>query len=128
MKRVQERFGAKGVRFWFVYANATETEAGIRGHQRAYSVGDQVLIDSHSRLAEMTGAQVTPEAAVLVPDGAGLRTVWVGRVDDQYLRIGQERPRATRHDLEEAVTAVLAGNAVPKAGGPAVGCGIVRGR
>jgi hypothetical protein len=125
MKRVQAEFAARGVQFWFVYPNATQTAQSIREHLSAYAVGETALTDPGQRLARMTGAKFTPESAVLVPDKAGLRTVYVGRIDDHYLGIGRERPQATQHDLEEAVAAVLAGRSPKPPGGPSVGCGIV---
>ncbi len=70
-------------------------------------------------------ATITPEAAVLIPAGSALHTVYAGRIDDRYVDIGKERPRATRHDLEDAVKAVLAHGPVTPPGGPPVGCGIV---
>jgi hypothetical protein len=77
------------------------------------------------RFVGQAEATITPEAAVLVPEGSGWRTVYSGRIDNRYVDIGRERPRATRHDLEDAVEAVLADQPVVAAGGPPVGCGIV---
>jgi len=125
MKRVQSEFSGHGVSIWFVYPNTTETQQSIHEHLSAFGIGDTALTDPHGRLARMTGAQWTPESAVLVPGKGGLRTVYVGRIDDRYLGIGRERPQATQHDLEDAVAAVLAGRKPKPPGGPSVGCGIV---
>jgi hypothetical protein len=73
----------------------------------------------------MARATITPEAAVFLPAGANLREVYRGRIDDRYLELGRERPAATRHDLEQAILAVLANHPVPPPGGPTVGCSIV---
>ncbi len=125
MKRVQAEFSERGVAFWFVYPNSTETGRGIRDHAAAFRMGDKLLTDPHGRLAHFTGAKWTPEAVVLAQGKAGWNTVYRGRIDDRYLGIGKERPEATRHNLEEAVTAVLDGRAPNPPGGPTVGCGIV---
>lgn len=125
MKRVQAEFRDEAVQFWYVYPNATQTPQSIREHLSSFVVGGVALTDPHERLARLTGAKWTPESAVLVPDKGGLRTVYVGRVDDRYLGIGKERPQATQHDLEDAVSAVLAGRKPKPPGGPSVGCGIV---
>lgn len=126
MRRLAGEFGAEGARVWFVYPNATETAEGIRAHEAQFGTAGAALRDAG--LVRGVGARVTPEAAVLVPDGDGLRRVYLGRIDDRYLSLGVERPRAGRHDLEVAVGEVLAGKAVEGPGGPAVGCGIVSGR
>jgi hypothetical protein len=128
MKRVQQRYAKHGVEFWFVYPNVTESTAAIRAHLAAFTVGDDALIDPHGQLAGRAGVRSTPEAAVLVPSGNELRRVYAGRIDDRYVRIGEERPQASRHDLEDAVAAVLAGQTPKPPGGPAVGCGIVSSR
>ena len=125
MVRLEEEFAGKGVSFWFVYPNLTETPPIIRAHQGEYAPGGHVLTDPQQRLAQFTGAKVTPEAAILIAGQGGLRTVYAGRIDDRYLSIGKERPRATRHDLEDAIAAALKGGPVAEPGGPAVGCGIV---
>jgi AhpC/TSA family len=125
MKRVQAEFSGRGVQFWYIYPNATETPQSIREHLSAFGVGNPALTDLHERLARMTGAKWTPESAVLVPEKGELRTVYLGRIDDRYLGIGRERPQATQHDLEDAVGAVLAGRKPKPPGGPSVGCGIV---
>ena len=125
MKRVATRFATDGVQFWFVYPNATETPAAIRTHKDVYALGDAILADPHQQLSHIAGAKVTPETAVLVPDHGALHRAYVGRADDQFLAIGKERPHATRHDLEDAIAAVLDGKPSPAPGGPPVGCGIV---
>jgi hypothetical protein len=125
MRRVEREFAPRGVRFWFVYPNVTETAAGLRAHEAAYGLRGNVLTDAGRRFAKLTGAAVTPEAAILVPQGGRLHTVYLGRIDDRYLSLGTERPSPTRHDLEDSLTAALAGRAVPAPGGPPVGCSFV---
>jgi hypothetical protein len=73
----------------------------------------------------MAHATITPEVAVLIPFLAGFREVYKGRIDNRYIALGRERPAATRHDLENAIRAVLAHGPVPMADGPPVGCSIV---
>lgn len=130
--RLRAEFARRGVAFWVVYPNLTETAETIRAHESAFGLrgeaAGRVLRDPDGGLARRTGAKVTPEAAVLVPAAGGLRVVYTGRLDDRYLAIGSERPQATRHDLEVAIGEVLAGRPVAAPGGPAVGCGIVGGR
>jgi hypothetical protein len=63
-------------------------------------------------------ATVTPEAAVVV----GNRVAYRGRIDDRYVDLGLERPKATTHDLADAVSAVLAGRPIANPTTQAVGC------
>jgi hypothetical protein len=68
---------------------------------------------------------MTPEVAVFVPASSELREVYLGRVDDRYIALGQERAAATKHDLADAIRAVLNHQPILKPGGPPVGCAIV---
>jgi len=65
------------------------------------------------------GATITPEAAVY--DGRG-RLTYRGRIDDRYSAVGIERATATRHDLQDAIAATIAGKPVTPRFTQAVGC------
>jgi hypothetical protein len=100
----------------------------VRQHEIAYGTEKNILLDPHHQLVALTHATVTPESAVLVVEHPGaetLRTVYHGRVDNRYLQIGQERPSATKHDLERAIANILQHRPVQQPDGPAVGCGII---
>src|SRR5689334_6792488 len=96
VRRLAEKFAASGITFWLVYADPDESAAEIRRHLKAYGYGLGVLRDLRHDLVRLTGARVTPEAAVFV---AG-RIVYHGRIDDRYVAFGRERPAPTTHDLE----------------------------
>lgn len=122
MLRIEREFASRHVRFIFVYPNSNETPAAIAAHRIAYGIQPNTLTDPRRQLAKLAGANVTPESAILVPQGKSLKPVYTGRIDDRYLSLGTERPAATHHDLEDAVNAVLANHPVPPPGGPPVGC------
>jgi thiol-disulfide isomerase/thioredoxin len=128
VQRLKKEFAGEPIAFWLVYPNATETLAGVVRHQADYGLGGATLIHPGSQLLAAMHPRLTPEAAVMVPGGSSehaLRIVYLGRIDDRYVDIGRERPRATRHDLEDAIIAVLAHRPVAPPGGPPVGCGII---
>ena len=128
MQHLENKFASQHVVFWFVYPNVGETPEAVRQHETAYGAEEHILLDPHHQLVALTHARVTPESAVLVSEHAGpetLRTVYHGRIDDRYVQIGQERPKATRHDLERAIVNVLRHQSVQQPDGPAVGCGII---
>ena len=126
MKRLREEFASLGVRFWFVYPNKGEQPKLVAQHQAAYDADGEAVLDVSGTLVQISGARVTPEVAVLVPDGAAnWRSVYTGRIDNRYVRIGEERPQATAHFAERALNAVLSGEHVETATGAPVGCGIM---
>jgi hypothetical protein len=124
IERLDREYAALGVRVWWVYPDSTDDEAAIAQHRKDFSIRGAVYPDAPESAVELAHVTVTPEAAVFVVEGGELREVYHGRIDDRYIAIGQERPRATRHELEMAITAALAGKAAPAPGGPAVGCAI----
>ncbi|RSL15601.1 AhpC/TSA family protein [Edaphobacter aggregans] len=126
MKRLREEFAPRGVRFWFVYPNKGEQSEKVTQHQVAYDAGGEAVLDVQGKLVEISGARVTPEVSVLVPDGtAGWRPAYTGRIDDRYVRIGEERSHATKHFADRALNAALSGGRVETATGTPVGCGII---
>jgi len=128
MRRLENKLATQHVVFWFVYPNVGETPDAVRQHEAAYGAEKHILLDPHHQLVALAHAKVTPESAVLIPEhtsAEALRTVYHGRIDDRYVQIGQERPRATQHDLERAIVDVLQHRSVQQPDGPAVGCGII---
>jgi hypothetical protein len=127
MLRLQQQFAPRGVTFTWVYPNHTEHLAAVQAHQQEFSapVANAVL-DSDGALTRQAAVHITPEAAILVPgSGHTWITAYHGRIDDRYVRIGLERPKAGHHDLETAIEAVLAGHPAPPATGNPVGCAIM---
>ncbi len=123
--RLRRQFSGHGVRFLWVYPNPEDTAAVVTVHNRDFSIEENALLDRRQTLVGWAHATITPEAAVFVVKGSGLREVYQGRIDDRYISLGQERPQAEHHDLEDALAAALAGKPVPQPGGPPVGCSIV---
>jgi len=125
IERLDREFSPQGVRFWWVYPDPEDTAEVVRRHQKQFDIHADSLLDTEQRLTAMAHATITPEVAVFVPAGAALREVYRGRIDNRYLSLGRERPSATRHDLEDAIRALLSNRPVPPPGGPPVGCSIV---
>ncbi|WP_182275766.1 redoxin domain-containing protein [Granulicella sp. 5B5] len=125
MLRVRNEFRSRGVAFWFVYPNTTETLAGVRNHALSYNTGSNTILDPTGSLVALTHARVTPEAVVLIPRGSAWKTVYAGRIDDRYVRLGLARPQATQHFAEQAVSELLSGKPVQPAVGTPVGCAII---
>ena len=119
LRRLDEAFRARGVRFWLVYPKREDDAAAIRAHGAVFAQGIPAVRDPQLSLVRATGVSVTPEVAVF--DAAG--TVrYRGRIDDRYVEFGVDRPAPTRHDLEDALTHVLAGTRVPEPVTRAIGC------
>jgi hypothetical protein len=125
IERLDREFASNGVHFWWVYPNPSDTAEVVRHHQQQFVIHGGVVLDDEQHLVAMAHVTITPEVAVFVPERSGLREVYRGRVDDRYLSLGQERPSAQKHDLEDALRALTSNRPVPSPGGPPVGCSIV---
>jgi hypothetical protein len=125
MIRLEKEFGAKGVVFWWVYPNPSDTASVVRNHHLEFAVHPQAILDTEQTLVRMAHAIVTPQAALFLNTSGGLKEVYSGRIDDKYVAIGKERPRALYFDLETAIASVVAGRPVPAPSGPPVGCSII---
>ncbi len=119
IRRIHSEFSTRGVLFRLVYVDPNQQPAAIRDHLKKYDLPLEALRDPKHELVELTGATVTPEAAVF--DSSG-EMVYRGRIDDRYIDFGQSRPEPTRRDLAEALTAVLEGRSVAEPRTKAVGC------
>jgi hypothetical protein len=121
IQRLDTTFSRKGVRFWLVYPNADETTEIVTKHTREYGYHIGVLRDPERALVKISRAQVTPEAAVFLPNG---KLIYHGRLDDRYVDFGVERRQPLRHNLEEILTDIAEGKQLKPATAKAVGCPI----
>jgi AhpC/TSA family protein len=122
LRRLHDRYSARGAAFWLVYTDPEETAEAIRRHRRAFGFDFAALRDPGHALVRLAGATVTPEAAVFVAGPAGPRMVYRGRIDDRAVAPGRTRAAATHRDLADVLDAVTAGAIPPPRTTTAVGC------
>jgi len=130
VERLVQEFASQGVAFELVYVDPAEPSEEIRQHMHEFGYHITALRDNEHALVKMTGAKVTPEAAVFVPgplaasqDSVGTRRmVYRGRIDDQYVDFGRTRPAPSVHDLEDVLQAIVQVRPVATRTTRAVGC------
>ncbi len=122
LRRIATEFSGRPVEFWLVYPDPSETRDGIDQQKSQYDLPGEPLLDPHHDLVRRAHATVAPEAAVF--DAAG-RLVYHGRIDDWWVAPGKSRSAAQTHDLEDAITAILAGKLPKQAETRAVGCSLL---
>jgi hypothetical protein len=123
--RLDSTLASRGVAFWWVFPNPGDMLSVVRKHNQDFSIATPTIIDARQELVHMAHVAVTPEAAVFAVKDGVLREVYHGRIDDRYIAFGQERPQAARHELEDAVNAVLDDRRPPNPEGEPVGCSII---
>jgi hypothetical protein len=117
IQRLAARFGDTA-KFILVYPVPTDSAEVIGAHHKRFGYALEYLRDTGQQLVKKTGVTVTPEVAVM----KGSTLVYRGRIDDRFVAFGVERPQATTHDLEDALSAIVAGKPVATRETRAVGC------
>ncbi len=112
----------KGVAFVGVSSNQQDSVTALLDYAKGDDITFPILKDARNVVADLFGAQRTPEVYVLDPQGV---VRYHGRIDDQY-GVGFARPQPTRRDLARALDALLAGKPVEVAETDAPGCFIGR--
>jgi thiol-disulfide isomerase/thioredoxin len=119
--RMYREYSPRGVAFYNVYSDPSETADAVRKHDADYLVPFPALLDAHQTLARQTGARSTPEVVILGSEGQEL---YRGRVDDRFVDFGKTRFHPTQNDLGEALDDILQGKSVPHPITKVLGCAI----
>jgi peroxiredoxin len=119
---LEKQYRAKDVLFLAIYPNEPEDADQVASHAADRDVPFLVLKDYEQKLADAMGVTRTP--AVVVLDGE-LKLKYRGRVDDQY-GVAAKRPKASRADLAEALSELVAGKPVSVPETDADGCPLAR--
>jgi hypothetical protein len=105
--------------FWLVYPDKNDGPEDIRKDLADYGYHLPALRDADHALVKLGHVQITPEVAVF---SRHHKLVYDGRIDNWYVALGNPRPAATTHELEEAIRATLSGKAVQRPEVRGVGC------
>jgi hypothetical protein len=125
IQRICGDYAGKGVSCTLVYSDLSLDSAAIRQHHDEYRYPESIpaVKDTGHRLADSTGATITPEAVLVDRKG---KVLYRGRIDNFYAGLGKPRRQVTEHDLRDALDEVLAGKPVTHPQTQAVGCYIPR--
>ncbi|MFI5252969.1 MAG: thioredoxin family protein [Bacteroidota bacterium] len=118
MVKLYDTYTVKGIAFIGVNSNKSEDVKEILEHSKKNGYQFVVLKDDGNKIADAYGASVTPETFVL--DAKGI-VVYHGRIDDS-----KNPDKVKNHDLDEALTTLLAGKTLASGSHPAMGCSIKR--
>ena len=121
LKRLSADFPADRLRLIGVCVDPDLSDADVSAHARDFGLSYPVVRDRSGLLAAKLGATITPEAFV-IDDGGRVR--YHGRIDDQFAARGKANANPVTHELNDAITAVLAGRDVAVEHVAAVGCPI----
>ncbi|WP_309711068.1 redoxin family protein [Armatimonas sp.] len=119
IKRLCEHYTRQKIAFALVYPDPDTSLADAQKHAKAYGYTCPIFLDPGHRFTRKVGATVTPEVAVLRPNGSLL---YRGRIDNLYVDFGKPRFAATHHDLRNALDATVANKTIRTQLTKAIGC------
>ena len=119
MNRLVAAYAPKEIAFWIVHTDPALTVEEATRHAREFSYQCPVIVDREHLLVKLTGARVTPEAAILSPEG---RLLYRGQIDDTYQDYGVRRLQPRRREVRNVLEAILAGRTVKLRTTQAIGC------
>jgi peroxiredoxin len=122
LSALQQQYGPRGVQFLAINSNEQDTPERVAAHARKHALPFPVLKDDGHKIADLFGAQRTPEVFLL---DAARSIQYRGRIDDQY-GVGYQKPNPTTTELVTALDELLAGKPVTQSVTSVSGCVIAR--
>lgn len=119
LNRIATQYDTNAVEFRGIISGASISRTQALAFTREYRLQFPVLFDNAGALARWLRPTHVPQAFVLAPSGD---VVYRGRIDDWYESPGKPRAAAQRHELRDAISAMLAGKYPPSVFAPPVGC------
>jgi peroxiredoxin len=118
MEKLAQDYRARGINVVGINANSTESTDDVKHHAAEHHLTFTILKDKDNKIADLLGAQHTPEAYLL---DTGNKLLYHGRIDNSRNEQG-----VSSKDLRDAIDATLAGQPVKNAYVRAFGCSIKR--
>ncbi len=123
MNRLREAYAGRGVAFYGVQADPTVADGVVARYARDYRYTFPLLLDPSQTLVRHANATITPQAAILAPDG---KVLYLGPIDNRVEDFGKNRPRATQAYVRLMLDSILTGKSVAFTSHKSIGCSITR--
>lgn len=120
LERLYGEFGNKSIHFLGVFPNASSKAEALEDFAAKYQITFPLAIDHEQTLTRNMGATITPQ--VVIYDHRLKQILYTGRIDDRYARVGKRRRNAQTSELEAALTAIQARQAIAVRETEAIGC------
>ena len=118
MTKLAEDYTARGISVIGINSNNSDSAESVKAHATEKHLRFTILKDPGNKVADLLGAQHTPEAYYL---DANNRLLYHGRIDNST-----DTTKVESNDLRTALDSALAGKPIQKATSLAFGCSIKR--
>jgi hypothetical protein len=117
---IYNNYEKQGIQFVALFSNPLSSDTAIALFVDKYKFKIPCRLDAGGAKARALGVTITPE--VVLYDERNQKTLYQGRIDNLYERVGQRRQVVTSFELEAALFAVTHHQPVPIPRTQAVGC------
>ena len=107
------------VEFYGCVSGSGFSDTEIKSFINTYKVLYPMIVDKDKRLTKYVAARVTPEVMLLNRNG---EMMYSGAIDDWIQELGKQKPKASKHYLQDAISACLSNKNVPVKRTMATGC------
>ncbi|HXM35967.1 MAG TPA: thioredoxin family protein [Pyrinomonadaceae bacterium] len=118
MAKLAEDYGARGISVIGINSNKSESADVVKAHAAEKHLTFTILKDPGNKIADLLGAQHTPEAYYLDTNN---KLLYHGRIDNST-----DTAKVESNDLRDALDSALAGKPIQKTTSLAFGCSIKR--
>ncbi|MGH9898387.1 MAG: thioredoxin family protein [Pyrinomonadaceae bacterium] len=118
MEKIAQEYRSRGINVIGINANASDPAEKVKQHAAEHKLTFPIFKDAGNKVADLLGAQVTPESYVLDDNN---RLLYHGRIDNS-----REESKVVSSETREALEALLAGKPVARTQARAFGCTIQR--
>lgn len=123
MNRLHDAYAARGIGFYGVQADPAVASDVVAKYARDYRYSFPLLLDPTQILVRHADATITPQVAILSPEG---KMLYLGPVDNRVEDFGKSRPQATESYVRMVLDSVLSGKGITFAKHKSIGCSITR--
>ncbi|MEO1449709.1 MAG: hypothetical protein AAFV07_09265 [Bacteroidota bacterium] len=126
LKELHTEYANPRLQFVGLFPNFSSRPENIKAFGEKYQIPFPLKPDYFHQKKEALGATVTPEV-VVVNEKTG-KTLYQGRIDDTYARVGQRKRVTTITDLKDVLESIRDGQSILISYTQAIGCFIEKNR
>lgn len=119
LNQLYKTYTKNSVRFYGIFPGAYNTLDEMKQFKKEYEIAFPLLRDPDKILVKSLHATTVPEVFLINKNG---ETVYSGRIDDWMYALGKKRSIITRHDLKDALNALLANKKIAVSKTVPIGC------
>lgn len=120
LRELHATYSSDSTQFLGVFPNQYSSNNKLQQFKEKYKLPFELILDKAQYLMSKFEVSITPEVVVYSVNKE--KVLYKGRIDNTYYKIGRRRQVTTTAELENALRAIMKGEAVPIKTTQAVGC------